>query len=262
MKYEKDIFLSYSTHDQDIIDRLQTEIENRKYLVWRDRPEIGVGDYIEKKIQEGLHRTRYLAIWVTEHSIASPYVKFEYEAKIKEEDETGVTCVIPLLGEVCIISREFKALEDKKYADFTDSFNKGLDEFLKMIEPNCSVMINYYIERIREGMETDLAARRLGDIVLRSNDEDAMWGLWIAVQDTKDPEVIDHCAFTVGRVIIEPTDPDPLIQKIVFEIIGMGIKSGSETIRDKFTYTINRIANNAKSESVKKQALQFIKNNL
>lgn len=230
MKYKYDVFISYSSRDRSIVKQISNELRKRKFDIWLDEWEIRVGEQIIQKISEGLESSRYLAIWLSEHSVQSKWVEREWQSKYWDEVDSQLTVVLPLLGEKCDIPT---LLKQKKYANFSKSFDDGLSDLLQSIEPNCSVIIESCINNLIEGTEAQACAEKLGKIAIRSKDEEAIWGLWTGIQKTKKPiNVTDHCAYYVGRIMIESVDSR--MQKICWEILEESIKSNSEIIVDKF----------------------------
>jgi hypothetical protein len=84
--------------------------------VWLDEAEIQIGDSLTKKIEEGMKKTRYVGVVLSERSIRSSWVERELDIAINREIATGEVVVLPLLYEKC----ELPAfLVGKMYADFT-----------------------------------------------------------------------------------------------------------------------------------------------
>ena len=72
------VFLSYSSNDKPLAERLALDLSNRGIKVWLDEWEIVVGDSISQKIQEGLRQCQFVAIILTRNSIASGWVEKEW----------------------------------------------------------------------------------------------------------------------------------------------------------------------------------------
>lgn len=127
------------------------------------------------------------------------------------------------------------------------------------MQKNSSVLIEYYLNGLIENDESDECAKRLGDIVLRSEDEFAMENIWKGTTSTKHPDiVIDHCSYTIGRIMQETQNPQ--IVKRGFEMLTESLFS-TEIIVDKFAYAAGEIALHAKNLEVKQKALEFIQAN-
>lgn len=257
MKYTYDVFISYSSKDREIISRLSDTLISKNISVWLDEREILIGEPILDKIEEGLNSSRYLAIWLSKNSVNSNWVRQEWKVKCREEINSERTIILPLLGEKCEIP---SFLLDKKYADFSRSFDEGLETLLKFIELNCSVVIESCIKSIIEGVDAEQCAEKLGQIALRSSDELAFLGLWESALKTQTPySAIDHVVYFFSRVMIESKDTK--LKKIGFDILLKSARSNSEIIVDKFAYAAGDIALESEDRLLRKQIIEFIKRN-
>jgi hypothetical protein len=55
--YKPDVFLSYSSTDRVLVDRVFESLQQRELAAWYDKYEIKPGDSISDRINEGLRRT-------------------------------------------------------------------------------------------------------------------------------------------------------------------------------------------------------------
>ncbi|MDO3381519.1 TIR domain-containing protein [Gilvimarinus algae] len=123
------VFISHSSKNKPEVRKLARSLRAKGISVWLDEEQIKVGESISKKIQEGLKESEYLCLWVTVDSIESGWVEKEWLPKIKQEVDEKRTVVLPLLAEDAVMP-EF--LADKKYADFRNSFQHGLNDLLQV----------------------------------------------------------------------------------------------------------------------------------
>lgn len=124
-----DIFLSYSREDQETADRVNHHLA-RKYRVWQDTVEILAGQDIVRQAFGAITRSRYFAILLSQHSVASRWVQEELSAAKIQEIE-GETVLIPLLYEDCEIPAP---LLSKQFVDLTHSFERGMAELERSLE--------------------------------------------------------------------------------------------------------------------------------
>jgi hypothetical protein len=124
------VFLSHSSSDKDAVRRLAEDLKRAGVDVWLDVAEIKVGDWISRKIEQGLDDTRYLAIWLTKRAIESGWVDTEWRSKFQDEISNNSVVVLPLLADNCEIPR---LLRGKRYADFRISYEAGLAQLLEAI---------------------------------------------------------------------------------------------------------------------------------
>jgi uncharacterized protein YwgA len=237
MKYEYDLFISYSSKDAKDVISLCNVLRDKGYKIWLDEWEIQVGEHILNKIEDGLNSSRFLAVWLSNNSIESNFVKREWLIKCWDEFNSNITTLLPLLGQECEIP---SLLKGKKYADFSHSFNKGLEDLLKVISCNSSVLNTFCIQGIIKGIDAKVCAENLARIAIRNNDEDAILGIWTAANETIKPIIsVDPCAYYIGKIIIETTNNK--IEEIGFNIINESTTSNSKLIIDKFAYTAGQV---------------------
>lgn len=123
------VFVSYSSKDKVIAEKLVHSLISNGVRVWYDKWEILVGHDIVEKVYDGIKLADYLAIVLTANSIESQWVKEELNfAKIKEI-EGRQTVVLPLVFDSVPIP---PSLKTKRYADFTQSYEVGLEELLQV----------------------------------------------------------------------------------------------------------------------------------
>jgi hypothetical protein len=121
------VFLSHSSFDKEAVRCLANDLTAAGIAVWLDQREIGVGDPISRRIQEGIASADYVAVWLTQRAVSSEWVQRECGTKLNKEIAERHIQVLPLLAESCDIP---VLLADKKYADFRDSYDHGLEELL------------------------------------------------------------------------------------------------------------------------------------
>ncbi|HWD26874.1 MAG TPA: toll/interleukin-1 receptor domain-containing protein [Rhizomicrobium sp.] len=113
-----DLFLSHTSADKPFVRRLREDLLKQGVgKVWVDEAEIGIGDSLLGKIDEGLRATRYVGVVLSPRSISAPWVKKELEMAMSREIADRQVVVLPLMYEKCELPL---FLAGKLYADFTD----------------------------------------------------------------------------------------------------------------------------------------------
>ena len=124
------IFIAHASEDKEIVRKLANDLIDRGLLVWFDEWEIKVGDSLVEKINQGIENSSFMAIGLSKNSIQKPWVNKEINAGfMKELNDRGVY-LLPLLLEDCKIP---PLLSDKKYANFSVSYEDGLTELLESL---------------------------------------------------------------------------------------------------------------------------------
>lgn len=121
------VFISHSHQDKDFVDNLATHLIKRNAHVWVDRWEIKVGESILGKVQNVIAEASAVLFVLSKASVQSEWCKKEVSAGLMRELEEKSTIVLPVLLEKCQIP---PFLKEKKYADFTKSFDTGLKEIV------------------------------------------------------------------------------------------------------------------------------------
>ena len=129
-KYHKKIFIAHSKKDKWIARRLASDLKRVGHDPWLDEIKIKVGDSIPESIQQGLEHAHYQIVILSNNSNQSQWVKIEWMSKFWDEVQKQKTIVIPALVENCSIPL---LLKSKKWADFRESYNEGLEEVLNSI---------------------------------------------------------------------------------------------------------------------------------
>lgn len=137
------IFISYSHNNSEFATNLATQLVQHKARVWIDEWELSVGDSIIARIQDAIEGASALLVILSQDSVKSEWcIKELNTGLIRELDERRVI-VLPVLMEDCEIPL---FLRDKKYADFTKDYDKGLQDVLSAISPISSDTLNRHEE--------------------------------------------------------------------------------------------------------------------
>lgn len=120
-------FLSHSSHDKPFIRQLASDLKANGVQVWLDEWSIKVGESIPDKISQGLAESDYFLFAASKNSVESEWVKRELNSALIKEVEKRVVSILPLKLDECKIP---DIIKDKKYADFSDSYKRGLTDLL------------------------------------------------------------------------------------------------------------------------------------
>jgi CheY-like chemotaxis protein len=123
------VFISHSAHDKDLANRLANDLRTSGVDVWYDSDEINVGDSILEKIEQGA-KSDFMVIILSPDALASWMVKQELVMFLNEERRRGHSLILPALYKECDIP---PLLEGRRYADFRENYEKGLNELKKSL---------------------------------------------------------------------------------------------------------------------------------
>jgi thiamine monophosphate kinase len=82
---------------------------------------------IPKKISDGIGKSDFLAVVLSNNSVKSTWVENEWQSKYYDEMKKRKALVLPILLQKCKIPNLLKV---KKYADFTTDYSDGLQTLL------------------------------------------------------------------------------------------------------------------------------------
>lgn len=128
---ERVAFLSHSSKDKPFVRKLAADLVANGVKVWIDEQRILVGDSIPEKIAQGLAESDFFLIVVSHNSVESSWVKKELSSALVHEIERRKVAVLPIkLNDAEMPS----SIKDKRYADFTGSYEEGLKGLLNSIK--------------------------------------------------------------------------------------------------------------------------------
>lgn len=127
---ERIAFISHSTRDKPFVRKLAADLVANGVKVWLDEQQILVGDSIPEKIAQGLAESDFFLIVVSANSVNSQWVKKELNNAIVQEIERRKVTVLPIkLDDVEMPG----TIREKLYADFSRSYEDGLEKLLQSI---------------------------------------------------------------------------------------------------------------------------------
>jgi hypothetical protein len=128
---ERVAFISHSTKDKPFVRKLAADLVASGVKVWLDEQNILVGDSIPEKIAQGLAESDFFLIVVSENSVNSAWVKRELNSAIVHEIERRKVTVLPIKLDGAKMP---DTINDKLYADFSQSYEDGLEKLLRSIK--------------------------------------------------------------------------------------------------------------------------------
>ncbi|MEZ6031992.1 MAG: toll/interleukin-1 receptor domain-containing protein [Planctomycetaceae bacterium] len=139
--YEKKrkVFVSHSSVDKQLVERIVKELESRDLQVWFDKYEMGVGDSIVQGIDQGLSDADYFLLILSPNSVKSNWVQRELNAALMEETSKRGIVVLPAIIKDCEIPT---LLKDRIYADFRSDFDIGLNGLLRVLKQESATALS------------------------------------------------------------------------------------------------------------------------
>jgi hypothetical protein len=121
------VFISYSRHDTDFVNRLVADLEGRRFSVWIDRSAIQGGDSWRKSIVDAINACDIFLIVISPNSVSSRNVTKE----ISMADERGKRLVPVVIQPTQIPADIEYQLTGVQYLDFTaEPYSTAMDRLL------------------------------------------------------------------------------------------------------------------------------------
>jgi len=118
----KHVFISYAHSDHDFVEILRLSIEKAGYSVWIDHTGLKAGYDWRQGIDEGIKEALVLVLIISENSMQSPYVTYEWAFAFG----VGIP-VIPVLYKK---TKLHPKLEIFQYLDFTHRLNRPWENLI------------------------------------------------------------------------------------------------------------------------------------
>ena len=125
-----DIFISYSSKDKSVAERLAYELKEKGYNIWLDKWEILVGQNIVDEVYKAIRLSKYMIVVLSKSSSQSKWVREELTTGKLQEIEQQRVKVLPVIIEKCRIPTP---LETKRYADLTN-WHDGVKNLLASLQ--------------------------------------------------------------------------------------------------------------------------------
>nr|WP_246405960.1 toll/interleukin-1 receptor domain-containing protein [Modestobacter versicolor] len=122
-----DVFISYSTKDREQVSHVVNDLESLGFRVWQDASTIGFADRIRDKIDEGIHNSSLLLIFISPRSLRSRWVLNELDAAMLREVSQNKPFVLPVLMGAASTGDLPGDLRGKKYLDLRHGFRRKYD---------------------------------------------------------------------------------------------------------------------------------------
>lgn len=197
------VFLSHTAADKAFVRKLARDLDNHGVKYWLNEAEIKVGESLIEKIRQGLDEVDYVAVILSPHSVASPWVQREVDVAMNQEIHGRKVKVLPIMYRHCQLPG---FLLGKFYADFTEE-SKYTHAFKRLVE-SIGIVFN------KRALELNSADSTLGDAIdralrlnlpLLSNPFHRPFQ-YIGLSVSEAAKAVGHTPNEVGNIIIDTED--------------------------------------------------------
>jgi len=134
-------FISYSSKDQDFVERLYADLQAKGVRCWFAPEDLKIGDKFRPRIDEAIRVYDKLLLILSENSIHSPWVETEVETAFeKERKSSGKTVLFPIRLDDAVMKTDQAWATDirrtRHIGDFShwknhDEYKKAFDRLLR-----------------------------------------------------------------------------------------------------------------------------------
>lgn len=144
----RDVFISYSTKDQEAKSELVELLEKEGISYWLDETSLNLGGNIVDGLHDGLRKTRYTILIASENSMLSTWVCHESLFRLTQEIFTNEVSFLPVIIDKSVFQDDFPfQMHDK----FDDEIKKQEELRQKAVARNMTTeMYDRRIQRLRD----------------------------------------------------------------------------------------------------------------
>ena len=132
-------FISYSSLDEDLAERLYNDLQGKGVRCWFAPHSMRPGDFIRRTIDESIRLYDKLMLLLSQHSVESDWVGFEVEAAMEKERKRNLKVLYPIRIDDTVFTTDQVWTKDirrrRHIGDFTnwkdhDTYQQHPDQFL------------------------------------------------------------------------------------------------------------------------------------
>jgi len=137
------VFGSHSSQDKPFVEKLVADLSANAIPAWYDKLDLGVGESVPCRINDGLTKSRYFLIVLSPAALTSAWVREELNAGLMKHVTLGSTFVTPVLYKDCKVP---PLLAHRRYADFRNDYTTGLSDLLAVWGKDSQAFVQPQVE--------------------------------------------------------------------------------------------------------------------
>jgi len=141
--YQWDVFISHASEDKlSVALPLSEELIQKGLRVWIDDHQLTVGDSLRRKIDEGLSKSQFGIVILSENFFSKEWPQKELDALVSREDGKDKV-ILPIWHEIdqSVVLRHSPMLADKLAVFTSEGLEKVAIEILNAVNPNRNLVI-------------------------------------------------------------------------------------------------------------------------
>ena len=152
-------FISYSTKDQDFVDRIYADLQLKGVRCWLAPEELKIGDRFRQRIDEAIRLHDKLLLVLSKHSVQSDWVREEVESCLEREHREKRNLLFPItLDDAIMETNEAWAASIRRQRHIGnfrewkkhDSYSAALERVLRDLKPDDGESKNGLLRRLAE----------------------------------------------------------------------------------------------------------------
>src|SRR5918999_894552 len=156
-----DFFISHANADKEkYVAPLATALASKGATFWLDSLEIGWGDNLSLKVNEGLRESKIVLLCLSKNFLKRPWPETELGAALATQNSSGAKRVLPLiLNSKATVLSQYPILAGLVYREFGEGVERLAEELAGLIKvPNSKERrLNITIESVHTGQRCQLS---------------------------------------------------------------------------------------------------------
>jgi hypothetical protein len=139
-----DVFICHASEDKDDFVRPLAEKLRQHHLdVWYDEFSLKIGDSLTQKIDDGLSKSKYGIVVLSQNFFKKPWAKRELNGLTSREMIEGKDLILPIWHRLTVqdVMQYSPPLADKKAGSSSEGINALIRDLIKKIKPDESPLI-------------------------------------------------------------------------------------------------------------------------
>ena len=206
MKMETwDVFISHASEDKEyIVEPLVRVLEQNGISCWYDKRNIGWGDSLIDSISDGLNKSEYVLVVLSQTFVAKGWTNAELNSMLSTEISSEDKKVLPLIvaGEEYILNK-FPLLKDKKYLVWNGHSKHIVDELKKVLGRESDSLLESELSKIRQKLFTSHTIHELKKLLYGIEEYQSIYPSSIDAKILKD--TVNEAILKTDKFCFKPT---------------------------------------------------------
>ena len=203
-----DVFISHASEDKEyIVEPLVRVLEQNGISCWYDKRNIGWGDSLIDSISDGLNKSEYVLVVLSQTFVAKGWTNAELNSMLSTEISSEDKKVLPLIvaGEEYILNK-FPLLRDKKYLVWNGHSKHIVDELKKVLGRESDSLLESEeseLSKIRQKLFTSHTIHELKKLLYEIEEYQSIYPSSIDAKILKD--TVNEAILKTDKLFLKPT---------------------------------------------------------